>query len=314
MSQETHSLWQERFRPEHVKEVILPPKIKKFVNNIIESKVLPNLILYYPKPGNGKTSLARAICRDLEIDNVLHINASLNANIDLLRTDITDFASVWSMNGKVKVVILEEMENATLAFQNALKDFSESYSEACRFIMTTNNISKIIEPLRSRFKIVDFDFENTKVREEMLPKIKKAFSSLLKREKISFKEEVVGELIERCYPDIRWMFKTLQCEFIENGEITENVIRLTSVDKEFYDMILNKKLTDARKYLIDKQVSYSEMYSKLFREFVPLIENKGKQAAVIISIADYMDKHTRSIDVEITFVACIINIMSALQG
>jgi replication factor C small subunit len=313
MSQETHTLWQERYRPKNVNQIILPPKVKKFVKNIVESKVLPNLILYYPKPGNGKTSLARALCNDLQIEHVLHINASLNANIDLLRTDITDFASVWSMDGKVKVVILEEMENATLAFQNALKDFSETYSEACRFIMTTNNISKIIEPLRSRFKIVDFDFENIKVRQEMIPKIKNDFLiKMLKREKISFKEEVVNELVERCYPDIRWMIKSLQCEFIENGEITENVIRLTSVDREFYDMILSKKMTDARKYLIEKQVSYGEMYSKLFREFLPLIESKPKQANVILAIAESMDKHTRSIDVEITFVACLVNIMTIL--
>ncbi len=312
MSQDTHALWQERFRPKSIKQIILPSKVKKLVKNIVSSGVLPNLILYYPKPGNGKTSLARALCNDMEIEDVLHINASLSANIDLLRTDITDFATVWSLSGKIKVVILEEMENATLAFQNALKDFSETYSATCRFIMTTNNISKIIEPLRSRFKTIDFEFEDKSVREEMVPIIKSSLIKLLQREKIKFEETAVNQLVEKSYPDIRWMFKSLQCEFIENGEITLDVVRLTSIDKDFYDMLLGKRLTDARRYLIEKQAAYGEMYTKLFREFLPLVENKAKQANVILTVADYMDKHTRSIDAEITFTACMIQIMTIL--
>ncbi len=313
MSQETHTIWQEKFRPKTVKQLILPAKVKKFVNNIIATKVLPNLILYYPKPGNGKTSLARAICADLGIENVLHINASLSANIDLLRTDITDFASVWSIDGGVKVVILEEMDNASLAFQNALKDFSETYSEVCRFIMTTNNIAKIIEPLRSRFKLIDFEFEDKKVREDMVPKIKEYMYLILKKVKSPYVQESVDLLVEKCYPDVRFMLKSLQCEYIENGEITKNVVNLVTVDRDLYEMILSNKLTDARRYLIEKQIAYGEMYTKLFKEFLPLVDNKIKQANIIVTVADYMDKHTRSIDQEITFTACMLQIMSILK-
>ena len=133
MSQETHDLWTEKYRPNSTKKVVLPPKVRTFFNKIISTKILPNLILYYPKPGNGKTSLAKAICHDLELEDssdIMYINASQSANIDLLRNDITDFASVWSIDNKIKVVILDEMENSTTAFQNALKVFSEVYSEA----------------------------------------------------------------------------------------------------------------------------------------------------------------------------------------
>lgn len=312
MSSQNHVLWQERFRPKTVKQIILPAKVKKFVNNIIESKVLPNLILYYPKPGNGKTSLARAICNDLGITNVLHINASLSANIDLLRTDITDFASVWSIDGGIKVVILEEMDNASLAFQNALKDFSETYSDVCRFIMTTNNISKIIPPLKSRFELIEYGMEDKKVRDDLVPKIKSWLCAILKKDKINFSEQSVHQLVEKCYPDIRFMFKSLQCEFIENGEITENVIQLVSVDRDLYEMILTKKLTDARRYLIEKQISYGDMYTKLYTEFIPLIENKSQQAGAIVIIAESMDDHTRSINQEITFVSCMIQLMNIL--
>lgn len=314
MVQNNHSLWQEKYRPTTVKFIILPPKVKKFVDNIIETGVLPNLLLYYPKPGNGKTSLARSICNDLGLGaaNVFHINASLSANIDMLRTDITDFASVWTIDNKVKVVILEEMENASLAFQNALKDFSETYSQNCRFIMTTNNISKIIEPLRSRFELIDFNFEDKKVVADMIPKIVNRLSKMLDHEKVEYKEETIEKLVKKTYPDVRWMIKTLQCEFIENGKITERVINLTSIDKDFYDMIINKRLSDARKYMVEKQLPYGEMYTKLFHEFLPLIENKTKQANAIILIAEYMDKHTRSIDQEITFAACLIQLMQIM--
>ena len=100
-SEDTHNIWTERFRPKSVKQIILPSKVKKKINKIISSGVLPNLLIYDPKPGNGKSSLSRYICNDMGIEDVLYANGSGEANIDFLRNDITSLADFEKMKDKI---------------------------------------------------------------------------------------------------------------------------------------------------------------------------------------------------------------------
>lgn len=313
MKEIVHSLWVEKYRAKNSKAVILTGKNRKLINKIVESGVLPNLLFYSQKPGVGKTSLAKAILNDLGIEDFIYVNASESANIDFLRNDISDFAKTWSLDGKPKVVILDDMGNTSHAFQEALKVFSEQYSKSCRFIMTTNNLTKIIEPLRSRFTLVDFNYENKNIKEELVGKIKKLLIGILKTEKVEYSETGLDQLIEKSYPDIRSMVKYIQCEYIENGMITENVTKYASVNSEFYNYILDKKYTLARKYVIENQIPIGETYSKLFREFIPLVSEKTKQAEILLIVDEYAHKHVTSFDPEIPLAACLLRIISVLQ-
>lgn len=312
MKEIAHSLWVEKYRAKNTKGVILTTKTRRLVNKIVESGTLPNLLFYSVKPGVGKTSLARAILADMEIDDYIYVNASENANMDFLRNDISDFAKTWSITGKPKVVILDDMGSTNHLFQEALKVFSEQYSKSCRFIMTTNNLSKIIEPLKSRFTLVDFNYENKDIKEELVPKIKKLLIGILKTEKVEYSDVGLDQLIDKSYPDVRNMVKSIQIEYLESGFVTENVVKFATVDSEFYNYILDRKYTSARRYVIENNLPIAEVYSKLFREFVPLVP-KDKQPAVIITIGEYADKHTRSFDPEIPLACCLIQIIGNLQ-
>lgn len=312
MSGVDHNLWVEKFRPKTCKQIILPSKVRRIVNKIISSKVLPNLILFDHRPGTGKTSLAKCLCNDLEAE-YLYINGSLSANIDLLRNDIKAFCSTWSIESNFKVVIIDDIGSNSTAFQNALKVFVEEYSKTCRFIITTNSLSYIIKPLKeSRFEVIEYNYDDPKVKDELLPTIKKAFAHLLKKMEIPFSENGLNQLIENSYPDLRWCLRSLQVEYIENGQITEDIIKLVNLDKEFYQLILDKKLTDTRKYLIEKGADYGELYTKMFDEFIPLIPSKAIQAQCILKVEYYMNNHVSSINPEITFTAMLIDIMSIL--
>ncbi len=312
MSQETNDIWVKKFRPRSVKQIILPSKVKRKINKIISSGILPNLLIYNPSAGCGKSSLSKSICNDMGITEVLYENGSGDVNIDFLRTSVTSFASTWSLDNKPKVVIIDDLGKGAHSFLEGLKSFSEKYSESCRFIITTNSLAHIPAPIKSRFELIEFNFDDIEVKNQVSSDIKKALLQLLKKLEIPYSEEALNQLISKCYPDIRSIIKSVQIEFLENGQITENVVKTISIDNDFYNYILEKKLTDARKYLIEKQVNYGEMYGKLFREFLPLVSNKSVQAQCILKISHYMDQHTTSIDPEITFSALLIDIMSIL--
>lgn len=307
-------LWQEKYRPSSIKTMVLPAKIKRTIQSCLNNKTIPHFIFFSRSPGTGKTSLSKVIVNELGAEH-LYINVSKDGNIDTLRTKITKFASVKAFTSNGKIIILDEMEGSSRAFQEALKADIEEFSDSCRFIMTTNNINRIIEPLKSRCTVLEFDMDKKEIREEIIPKMNKLLSAILKSEKVSFSDEDLNKIIEARFPDIRDMITFLQEQYITHNEIRSDMVSNALTHNDFYNLLLNKKITDARKYLLDNGVSYDEMYSNLFRNFVPLIDpnNKAAKAEVIILIANYMNQHTTSIDKEITFTALMYEIVSVLS-
>lgn len=308
-----NELWQESFRPVKVDDVVLPPNVRSMLSPIVKGgKPLPHFLFYYPKPGNGKTSLAKAICNDLGIGEVLYMNASLDGNIDSLRTRISDFVMARPVGDSVKVVILDEMEKSSQAFQEALKVFLEEYTEFVRFFLISNNIAKIIDPLQSRTTLVDFRFEDPKVKAAMTPLIVERLKFILTTRGAKFDEGVLVRLVDSLYPDIRSMVKNLHIEFMENGKITEGILKRYFVDKEFYNLIIGMKYNEAQAYLKRNGCNYGDMYGRMFTEFIPLAPQKSR-AEIVLTLSKYEERHTRALTPELTFAACTIEIMKEIH-
>lgn len=305
--------WQEKHRPKKLSDVVLPNHVRKDLEKIIKENDLPNLLFFYPKPGNGKTSIAKVMCREMGIEDVLYINASLDGNIDTIRNDMTMFCSTISVDNKIKVIILDEAEGASKAFQDSAKVFLEEYSSVCRFIFITNNENKIIKALRSRCTPIDFRFEDSKIRKEMLPKIRTRLKAILEVEKTTCEDSILDKLIERFYPDIRSMVKSLHMEHTRNGKITEEVVGLIEEEQDIGDLILNKKLTLARNYVRDNTLDYAAVYTKLLDDFVPKLDSGIKKSEAIKTIALYADHHTRTFNPDIPFSACIISLIEIVS-
>ena len=119
-------LWVEKYRPQTVAETILSDNLKSTFQKIVESKEIPNM-LFTGTAGTGKTTVARALCNELDLDYIL-INGSEEGNIDTLRTKIKQFASSVSLQGGYKVVIHDEADylNAQ-STQPALRGFIEEF-------------------------------------------------------------------------------------------------------------------------------------------------------------------------------------------
>jgi len=102
---------------------------------------------------------------------------------------------------------------------------------------------------------------------------------------------------------------------VETGKsfIDANIFKAYEVDDSFYKSLLDGKLVDCRKYLIDRSVVYDEMFRKLYDDFIPLLSN-DKKSQIILLINEYMFKHQFVIDKEINFAALMIEIVSVIKG
>ena len=149
-------LWVEKYRPTTISDTILPTSLKATFMNMLKAGELQNM-LFTGTAGLGKTTVAKALCKQLNLDYIV-INGSEEGNIDTLRGKIKQFASTVSLAGGKKVIILDEADylNAQ-STQPALRGFIEQFSDNCRFILTCNFKNRIIEPLHSRCGIYEFN-------------------------------------------------------------------------------------------------------------------------------------------------------------
>jgi len=302
-------LWTELYRPEKVSDIVLPTSYKRIFNKYVKEQQIPNLLLYSSSPGVGKTTLAKALCNDIGAYK-LYINASSKSGIDTLRDTIAKFATSKAINGKHKVVIMDEADGTTPALQQGLRAFTEQYHKVCRFIFTCNYKTKIILPLQDRCQMYDMNFADDAMKKEMIPKIKTRIIGMLKHQKVEFDEDIVLKLIETHYPSIRRVVQLCQQYSAINGNIDANIFNYEKVDAEFYDFILSKQFNKARKYMLDKSYNYDEMYTNLYREYVPLLPAR-EQPHTIITIAEYMYRNAFAIDKEINFSALLLELMGA---
>ncbi len=304
-------LWIERYRPQTVKDTLLPTGMKNFFTTILKEKEFPNLLFYSSSPGVGKTTVAKALCREAGMD-YKYINTSSESGIDTLRTTIQKFASAKSLIGGNKVVILDEFDFASPNLQAGLRAAMEEFHQSCRFILTANYITKIIEPLKSRCQIIDFNMTEKKICKEMEPKITKRLSNILKHEKIEFKLETIEKLVNTYYPDIRKMIGLLQQYSKTYGLIDSNIFDYERIDDEFYEYLLTGKLTKAREYLIQKNYNYQELFRNLFDNFIPKLP-KEKKAEGILLISEYMHRHAFAIDPEINGTALLLELIGIIK-
>ena len=300
-------IWAEYYRPKYVKDIILPANYKRQFTKFINEKQIPNMLLHASSPGVGKTTLAKALARDLDA-NMLYINASKDGGIDTLRSLIQKFASTKSFNGKPKIVLLDEADGTTSTMQQGLRGFMDDFNKVCRFVLTCNYITKIIEPIQDRCICYDMNFSKKKVKEEMIPKIEKRIELILKDKDVEYKIETISKLIKTHYPSIRKVIQSCQHYSSMNGMIDDEIFNMEEIDTEFYHYVLDKEFGKARKYMLDASYNYDEIYTKMYREYVPMLE-PNDQANAILIIAEYMYRNSTVIDKEINFSAMLLELM-----
>ena len=308
----TDFLWVEEYRPKTIDDCILPQSLKTLFTSFIEKGELSNL-LFSGTPGIGKTTVAKALCEQLNCDWIM-INGSEEGGIDVLRNKIKNFASTVSLSGGKKVVILDEADYLNpQSTQPALRGFIEEFHKNCRFILTCNFKNRIIEPLHSRFSNIEFRI-NPKDKPKLASQLFTRATHILKEQNVDYEDKVLAELIKKHFPDFRKLINELQ-RYSVSGTIDAGILVNVSDEnlKTLVTHLKGKEFSDMRKWVVNNldndpvkifRKIYDNMYDSLQPETIP--------HAVLI-IADYQYKSAFVADQEINLVACLTELMSQVK-
>ena len=300
-------LWVEKYRPRTIEDTILPDELKQTFQQFVDQDNIPNLLLS-GGPGVGKTTIARAMCEQLDVDYIV-INGSMNGNIDTLRTEIKDFASTISFTGNRKYVILDEADYLNpQSTQPALRNFMEEYSKNCGFILTCNFKNRIIDPLHSRCSVIEFKI-NGKDKASMASQLFKRVKAILSDENVSYDQKTLAELITLYFPDFRRVINELQ-RYSATGSIDSGILANHSSNiQDLVDILKNKKFVDMRKWIADhKDMDSAQLYRQLYDSASQYVKPQSIPQ-LVVTLADYQYKAAFVADHEINNVACMTELM-----
>ena len=300
-----HTLFTERFRPTDPKDYIGNEIFKSSLDTWIKQKDIPHILLYGPA-GTGKTTAAKLITANLDVDD-LYINCSDENGIETIREKVKSFASAATFRD-LKVVIMDEADFLTINAQAALRNVIETFSKTTRFIFTCNYIERIIDPIQSRTLVF-----------EILPPSK---SEVAKRCKKILQEEAcegavdaaIVEIVNKTYPDIRKTLNLLQSCIVYNSlgtflRLNKDIVNQKQYTEKIIDLIKSnddKAFNQIRQLVADSNVrDYNELYRALFENLDSF--HNPVLGTIIISEAQYQS--VMAPDKEVNFMGCIANLL-----
>jgi len=302
-------LWVEKYRPKTIDECILPDQLKKTFAKIVESGELPNM-LFTGSAGLGKTTVAKAMCNMLDLDYIL-INGSEEGNIDTLRGKIKQFASTVSLQGGLKVVILDEADYLNpQSTQPALRGFIEEFANNCRFILTCNFKNRIIEPLHSRCGVYEFNGgDKATLCGQFMTRCQQI---LLEEGVVTHNQQALADLIMKYYPDWRRVLNELQRHSISHGVIDDSLARdvaVTSYD-DLFAHLKNKDFKKMRKWVVNNiDTDAATIFRGIYDRMTDKVSPQSIPQLVLI-LADYQYKNAFVADHELNVVACLTEVMA----
>lgn len=253
-------IWTERYRPSKFDEVVGQQEIVKRVRSLVQAMNIPHLMFAGPA-GIGKSTLALIVVKELYGDswreNYLELNASDERGIDVVRQKVKDFARTKAL-GKVpfKVIFLDEADALTKEAQQALRRTMENYTNTCRFIMSCNYSSRIIDPIQSRCVIFRFKLLEKKDVSEVVKKIAGA-------ENLNIKDDAYETLYEISEGDCRRAINLLQATASISPDIDGEMINIIAAKtkpadiKIVLDFAIAGKFLEAKDKLLDVMLKES---------------------------------------------------------
>jgi replication factor C small subunit len=298
------SLFTEKYRPKTLNDLVLSDSNRKYFNAITDE--IPNL-LFVGTPGIGKTTLARILVNDILQCQYLYINASDENGIDTIRSKVVGFAQTKSLDGKVKVVILDEADGITIDGQRALRNTMEEYSSGTRFILTANYKHKIIPAIQSRSQFFDLN--------PPFDTVLKLIVGIIKQEGIKIAEDQKGNfvnVVKQNYPDIRKIINSVQKATVKGVFEVNVALDSKEIVERIHTEIQSKNVLNLRKYLIENENEFQGDYHNLMKQYLNYVydssldDNKKRQ--YIVTLSESMVNDVWVLDKEINAFACWVKL------
>lgn len=274
--------WIEKYRPTHFDDIVLDPYNRTLFKNILLNKYFPNLLFYGP-PGTGKTTTILNLISEYQSqkssinkENVIHLNASDERGIDIIRIQINQFVKTKNLfETGYKFVVLDEVDYMTKNAQQSLKTLLQTCKNNVRFCLICNYISKIDESLQNEFICVRFN---------QLPRgeIHRFVRTISNKEEIKLTDEDIETIQAIYHSDIRSMINFIQLNhdvghnaFLSNtsGEHMKIITDKTWI--HIHELLMNASCSDVIHYIHTVSVDYNmDKRTILNTYFLFIIRNK----------------------------------------
>ncbi len=308
---EMKEFWTEEFAPKTIDEMVLTDDIKNHFRNLLESKNRFNLLLA-GSPGIGKTTIANIISNTLNA-TTLFIKCGIEGNVETAKTKLQNFCNAMSIDGRPKVVILDELDSASgtqdNSFQKILRNIISDSPDTI-FIGTCNYPEKVISPIKSRLGLISLKF----TARELLARIQ----HILDTKKIKYTTESLKDfvinVIKTNYPDIRRIISSLSAccssgELIVSSNVSD-IEQNKDLVKEIVDKSINTDdILEVRKFYIQSKNKIDD-YLRLSSEIFNYVMDNGiiKDRAKILKLSNIIYQMNIVVDKEIQF----FNLISTL--
>jgi replication factor C small subunit len=286
--EEDHTIWIEKYRPQKLDDIVGQDEIVERLSSYVKSGNLPHL-LFTGSAGVGKTTAAVTLAREFFKDswqmNFRELNASDERGIDVVRNQIKQFARTTPLgDATFKILFLDEADALTTDAQAALRRTMESYAQTCRFILSCNYSSKIIDPIQSRCAIYRFKpLAEAAVQEEV--------HRIAKKEGLTITKEAMDAIVYIAQGDMRKAINALQGAAIISNKIDDKMVyAITSTARpDEIDDLLKRSLggdfdgaESVLAFLLhDRGIAPNELINQCYRAIVKMSLDRGLKVELI---------------------------------
>ena len=314
MNDDLKQSWTDEFAPKTLNDMVLNGELKKEIENNLKSGTIFSYLLE-GRAGIGKTSLANIIAKELNA-MVLFVQCGIDGNVSYAQTTVKNFCNSLSMEGRPKMVIMDELDCASgtqeNSFQKTMRNIiSETHD--CIFIGTCNYIDKVIEPIQSRLGVKKLNFS----AKELFIKVKYILDIKGIKYNSESLKEFVNKILKTHYPDIRRIISDLQ-KCCSSGELI--IPEIVSVDISFIDELITKcktetNLLNLRQFYISNKMKVPDFIKTSSDIFNYVLDNNLiENCDYILYLSNLIYQMNLVIDKEVSFFSFITYLNKILKN